>query len=68
MNAHASRLNGLTRELAAKWLQTREQWKDARAEEFDQKYMQELQAGVDKTLIVMEELDKLLNKIRSDCE
>lgn len=68
MNATSSRLMGLTRELTGKWNQTRDAWQDARADEFDRKYMQELQSSVDKTIIVMEQLDKLLTKIRNDCE
>ena len=68
MNAISSRLNGMTRELFGRWQQTRESWQDARAEEFDRRYIQELTASVDKTVAVIEQLDKLLERVRKDCE
>jgi hypothetical protein len=68
MNAISSRLNGMTRELWSRWQVTRESWRDARADEFDRRYMQELVSSVDKTVAVVEQLDKLLERIRRDCE
>lgn len=68
MNAISSRLNGMTRELWSRWQVTRESWRDARADEFDRRYMQELVSSVDKTVAVVEQLDKLLERIRKDCE
>lgn len=68
MSANSARLDGLTKDLWVQWQQTRQYWRDAKADEFERKYMQELAAAVDKTVVVMEELDKLLAKIRKDCE
>jgi hypothetical protein len=50
------------------WNQTRECWRDAKCEEFERKYIQELTTGVDRSVSVVEQLDKLLMKIRKDCE
>lgn len=61
-------LVALTKQLAQSWDQTRGYWKDAKTREFDLKYMQELQLNVDKTVAVIEQLDKLLMRIRDDCE
>lgn len=68
MNATTTRLAALTKDLWAKWQYTRESWTDAKSLEFERKYLQELNASVDKAVNVMEELDKLLTRIRSDCE
>jgi hypothetical protein len=68
MNANASRLSGITRDLWGQWQQTKVYWRDAKAQEFEEKYLAELFASVDKTVGVIEQLDKLLQKIRSDCE
>lgn len=68
MNAHAGRLSGLTNELWMKWQQTKELWQDAKSLEFEQNYLGELRPAVDKTVDVIEQLDKLLTKIRKDCE
>ena len=68
MSGTGARLAAMTNQLSNQWQRTREQWKDAKCEEFDRQYIQELQASVDKAVTVMEQLDKLVNKIRSDCE
>ncbi|MEI6783284.1 MAG: hypothetical protein WCQ21_20465 [Verrucomicrobiota bacterium] len=68
MKASSNRLSGITKELRAQWQETRNYWKDAKSLEFEQKYMEELLASVDRTVTVMEQLDKLITKIRTDCE
>ena len=68
MNANASRLSGITKDLRGQWQQTKAYWRDSKAQEFEEKYLAELFASVDKTVAVIEQLDKLLQKIRSDCE
>ncbi len=68
MNANATRLEGLTRDLWSVWQQTKGHWRDAKSEEFERKYLEELRASVDKTVGVIEQLDNLLTKIRKDCE
>ncbi|MCX6885859.1 MAG: hypothetical protein WCR20_20325 [Verrucomicrobiota bacterium] len=68
MSAHISRLSGVTKELKVQWLQTRESWRDAKALEFEAKYMDELFASVERALTVMEQIDKLSSRIKKDCE
>jgi len=63
-----SRLGGAAKELALKWEDTKNHWRDERSREFERKYLQELFAGMDKTITVIEKLDELLKKVRSDCE
>lgn len=50
------------------WQHTREFWRDTKSAEFEHKYLDELFSSVDKAVGVIEQLDKLLNKIRKDCE
>jgi uncharacterized protein (UPF0335 family) len=68
MKASGSRLAGLTKELRAQWQDTKNYWKDAKSQEFEHKYMEELLASVDRAVTVIEQLDKLVTKIRKDCE
>ncbi len=68
MNASGTRLAALTRELWLQWQRTRDDWADAKSQEFERKYLQELTAGVDKTVAVIEQLDKLMARIKQDCE
>jgi len=68
MSGSGARLAALTKELRVQWHQTRESWADDKAREFEQRFLAELFAGVDKTVTVIEQLDKLLANIRQDCE
>jgi hypothetical protein len=63
-----SRLTGASKELMLKWEATRNYWRDEKSAEFERKYLQELFLGVDRAVAVIEKLDELLNKVRSDCE
>ena len=68
MSANKSRLAGLTKELLLKWQETRESWQDAKSLEFERQYMAELSSDVDSAVTVIEQLDKILVKLRNDCE
>lgn len=63
-----SRIMSLTKGLATRWDETKNYWKDAKSREFEQRYMTELFANVDRTVTVLEKLDELLAKVRKDCE
>jgi hypothetical protein len=63
-----SRLAAITKELSLRWQETKNYWKDSKSQEFERRYMVELQARVDKTVTVIEKLDELLSKVRKDCE
>ena len=68
MKSSANRLSGLTAQLRAQWQDTKTYWKDAKSQEFEQRYMEELLASVDRAVTVIEQLDMLITKIRKDCE
>jgi hypothetical protein len=68
MSATGTRLAMLTQQLSQQWQETKDYWRDAKCQEFERKYMEELTAGVDMAVTVIEQLDKLLAKIRNDCE
>jgi hypothetical protein len=68
LRTNGTRLAMVTKELLIRWRETRAYWQDARADEFERKYMDELQSSVDRAVIVIEELDKIISKIRHDCE
>lgn len=57
-----------TRELARKWEQTKYQWKDAKSAEFERAYLAGLFADVERAMPILEELDRLIANVRSQCE
>lgn len=58
----------LTQDLSLQWEQTRAGWHDAKSQEFERKFLEELQASVDQALPVLEQLEKVITRVRSDCE
>jgi len=68
MKGSGSRLTGLTRELWAHWQQTKDYWKDAKCREFETKYMEELVSTVERTVTTIDQLDKLVTKVKKDCD
>lgn len=68
MSPSGTRLAALTKELHIQWHQTKQSWHDEKAREFEQQFLSELFATVDKTVTVIEQIDKLIAKIKKDCE
>ena len=68
INASGTRLMALTKEISVKWGQTKEYWKDSKCLEFEQKYMNELLTAVNAAAVNIQKLDKIIARVRSDCE
>jgi hypothetical protein len=68
LNASKSRLDGISKELSIQWEQAKAYWRDQKSLEFEHKYLDELFRYSDKTVLVIEKLDEILKKVRSDCE
>lgn len=68
LDATRARLVGLTRELSARWRETRDLWTDAKRDEFEERFLAPLWAGVDRADTALEQLDELVSKVRKDCE
>ena len=68
LSGSKSRLVGATKELELKWEETKNHWRDAKSAEFEHRYLKELFADVDRTVTIIDKLEELLKKVRSDCE
>ena len=68
LSGSKNRLVAITKELTQRWEETKNHWRDAKAQEFEQRYLQELFANVDKTITTMDKLNELLIKVQKDCE
>jgi len=68
LSGSKSRLAAISKELSLRWIVTKHSWHDSTSAEFQHRYMDELLARVDKTVTVIEKLDQVLSKVRSDCE
>ncbi len=68
LNNSRGRLVGISRELLKSWQETQQFWHDRKGKEFDSNYMQPLFDAVDNASSAMDDLEKLLKKLRKDCE
>ena len=68
LSANKARLQAVTRDLSSQWHQTKDHWQDVKAQEFEHKYLEDLFASVDAATEVIDQLDKVIARIRSDCE
>ena len=68
MTGSKNRLMGLTKELRAEWDQTKQYWNDAKSLEFEQRFLDELFAGVNQAIANIDTLERTINKVRNDCE
>ena len=63
-----NRLIGLTRELAADWAATKDHWRDAKSNEFEKRFLDDLMGSVNVAVVNIDTLERALNKVREDCE
>ncbi|MEO0417028.1 MAG: hypothetical protein AAF226_18985 [Verrucomicrobiota bacterium] len=68
LNTSRARLAGLSKELARSWHETEDHWRDQKRAEFSQTYMQMLFDSVENAELAIDNLEKVLKKVRSDCE
>jgi len=63
-----ARLSALTKHLTERWRETRQQWMDAKAVEFEERFVRELETTANVTAAGIDNLEQILRKVRSDCE
>jgi hypothetical protein len=64
----ASNLTQAAKDLANEWQQTKSSWNDTKSREFEEKYLEDLPGHVRRAALMIEEIDVVLRKIRSECE
>jgi hypothetical protein len=68
MSPTGARLSALTQDLVNHWMDTQASWRDARMQDFHRKYIEELTISVESARTVIEKVEKLIEKIKRDCE
>ncbi len=63
-----TRLTTLTKIVANDWNNTKEHWQDKQALHFQKQYIEGLLQNVTSTVEIIEKLDKLITKVKKDCE
>lgn len=57
-----------TRELLLRWQDTKANWQDAVADQFEKKYLEMLEKDVKTAVGAMDQMAALLSRIRNDCQ
>ncbi len=68
LTADRTRLRAITKELTVRWEETRNSWRDAKSQEFERHYIEELLARVEKAVVAIEKLEKITARARTECE
>lgn len=62
-----AQLHDALKALRAQWQQTRSQWKDDVAKEFEERYWNLLEGNVLSTLAALDRLEQVFIQLRNDC-
>jgi hypothetical protein len=68
LSGNKAQITGSSKELLLRWSETKNYWRDAKSREFEERYLQELMARVDKAVIMIDKLDEVLQKVHKDCD
>ena len=68
MSAAATNLETCTRDLLIAWERSREQWRDAKSQQFGHTFVEPLPDLVSQARDAMGHMEILLRKIKNDCE
>jgi hypothetical protein len=68
LSGHKAQISGASKELMLRWLETKNHWRDGKSREFEEHYLQELMARVDKTVTLIDKLEEVLKKVHNDCD
>ena len=64
----SSQLEAAWRDLAAAWQHVQDDWRDTRAKEFEERYLERLPGFIMTARRSIEDIEVLLRKMRHDCE
>jgi hypothetical protein len=68
LSANGKVLATATTKLLRQWSDTGQHWRDAKSDEFERKYLVELQASVDRAGAVLDEIERIVKRVRDECE
>ena len=68
VSANGKTLVALTKQLSVAWQETKGHWHDVKSEEFEKRFLTELASAVERAAPVFDDLEKVLSRVRSECE
>ena len=68
LKASKAKLARATRDITMRWEQTRTSWRDQKAQQFERQFIAPLPDSISTAVVIIDELDQVLNKIKKSCE
>ena len=68
VGANGKAILATSRQLMRDWNETKETWRDDQAAHLEETYLANLWTTIDRTAPLFEQLDRVLTKIKADCE
>jgi hypothetical protein len=68
LSGNKAQITGATKELLLRWEETKSSWRDTKSREFEEVYLNELRARVDKAVTLIDKLEEVLQKVHKDCD
>jgi hypothetical protein len=68
VNGSAANLAQTMKELKIEWERVGGYWRDAKRQEFEERYLEQLPNDVTRAALVIKEIATVLEKVRKDCE
>ncbi len=68
VSANGKMVVALTKQLSVAWAETQNHWRDEKSDEFEKRFLTELISAVERAGPVFDDLDKVLSRVRSECE
>ena len=68
LKASKAKLSRATKDISARWDETRATWRDQKAQQFEAKFITPLPDSISSAIAIIDELDHVLNKIKKNCE
>ena len=68
VSSNGKTLVALTKQLSVAWEETKVHWHDAKSEEFEKRFLGELSSTVERVAPAFDDLDRILSRVRSECE
>jgi hypothetical protein len=68
LSSNGQVIAAITKDLALRFHELQHTWRDAKSNELEERFLYPLTSSVDRALPAFETLQKLLSKVREDCE
>jgi hypothetical protein len=68
VSANGKVISAATNDLLKRWSELENTWRDAKSREFEERYLSNLTSTVERAVPVFDQIQKLLSKVREDCE